>query len=52
MEFCQYCGQYMKPLFNKEDKTASCEFCGKVIARWTPTKEDGELGRWAKTLVN
>ncbi len=33
MEICQNCEMYMKPFV--DEKEASCEFCGEVIARKT-----------------
>ena len=45
MEICQHCGMYMKPFFNRHNDAsegeASCEFCGRTIARLIN-------GKWVK----
>ena len=45
MEICQHCGMYMKPFITRptdaSEGEASCEFCGKTIAKVVN-------GRWVK----
>ena len=48
MEICQHCKMYMKPFFTRPNDTsegeASCEFCGKSIAKIID-------GKWIKQEV-
>ena len=41
MDICTHCKMYMKPFVDREKGEATCEFCGKVMAK----KIDGKWER-------